>query len=87
MKSKLIITDELKESVGNVTFSKGKDGPEFLAVNCNDSDHTLIVYKLLKKGGDFMGSEIKSKGILSKNAILDLRFTSDSKFIVAASLK
>jgi hypothetical protein len=87
MKSKLIITDELKECVGNLAFSKGKDGPELLAVNCNDSDHTLVVYKLLKKGADFVGSEIKSKGILSKNAILDLRFTSDSKFIVAASLK
>jgi hypothetical protein len=47
MKSKLIITDQLKESVGNVAFNKAaKDKPEFLAVNCNDSDHTLIVYKI-----------------------------------------
>ena len=56
MKSKLIITDELKESVGNVVLSKGKDGPEFLAVNCNDSDHTLIVYNLLKKDRELVGA-------------------------------
>jgi hypothetical protein len=30
---------------------------------------------------------IKASGILSKNAILDLNFTPDEKFVVAASLK
>ncbi len=49
MKSKLIITDQLKESVGNVAFNKAKDRPDFLAVSCNDSDHTLIVYNIKYK--------------------------------------
>jgi len=45
----------------------------------------LVVYEL-KKDGE-LKAEIKSTGALSKNAILDLRFTSDSKMVVAASLK
>lgn len=43
IKSDFIITEGLKESIGNVALSKTS---KLLAVNCNDSDHKMIVYDL-----------------------------------------
>lgn len=43
IKSDFTITEGLKESVGNVSLSKTS---RYLAVNCDDSDHTLLVYDI-----------------------------------------
>ena len=45
MKESLVISEELKDSVGNVCISKKKD---LIAATCNDENHTIVIYDRLK---------------------------------------
>ena len=43
IKPSLIITTNLKQSVGNIAISKSK---KLLAVTCNDADHSIVIYDI-----------------------------------------
>lgn len=65
--------------MGDITIS-GKQ--PYVAVSCNDDDHTIVIYDIKKLDANLKNpkanvNEIVATGSTSKSIILDIKFTTD----------
>ena len=89
LKKKLIISEGLKGSVGNICLSESRN---LIAAVCNDEGHKLIIYdckKLLEKQENPLIEDngIISEGTATKNVVFDVRFTLKETKIALATLR